>query len=290
MEEQLSTEKPVISIVFGSYKRCRMLKETIKSIRNNKISVPYEIIVIDGGSKDGSIEYLTKQQDIITIVQHNRIKAGDKSIMKHSWGYFMNLAFKMAKGKYILMISDDCLLHPNAVMNGYNLFEKELSSGRKVGAVAFYTSNFPNDTAYMVARTFGDRLNVNNGMYLREALDDVGWLDEDHYRFYCADCDVCLRMYQKGYEVIDSPDSYIEHTMHITTKVRKSNIHEEDFDNYVARWNSIYPDASKESIARWVKKEHTDPAKTYRIILKMMSPRITAVYIREKLRRIFEKT
>ena len=47
-------EKPIISIVLGTYNRKNFLKETIKSIRNNNINVPYEIIVIDGGSSDGS--------------------------------------------------------------------------------------------------------------------------------------------------------------------------------------------------------------------------------------------
>jgi GT2 family glycosyltransferase len=45
-----NSEKTQVSVVLGSYNRRRFLKATIQSIRNNGISVPYEIIVVDGGS------------------------------------------------------------------------------------------------------------------------------------------------------------------------------------------------------------------------------------------------
>ena len=62
---------PTISIVLGSYNRKSFIKNALKTIRENYISVPYEIIVIDGGSTDGSISYLAKQKDLILILQHN---------------------------------------------------------------------------------------------------------------------------------------------------------------------------------------------------------------------------
>jgi glycosyltransferase involved in cell wall biosynthesis len=83
-----------ISIVLGSYNRLPFLKSTIESVRNNKITVSYEIIVIDGGSNDGCMKWLAKQKDIITIVQHNHGKFRGQKIQRRSWGYFMNLGFK----------------------------------------------------------------------------------------------------------------------------------------------------------------------------------------------------
>lgn len=281
MEESL--KEPNVSIVLGSYNRYPFLKETIKSIRNNGIEVPYEIIVIDGGSTDGSTNWLIKQPDIITIVQHNRVKIKEKFAMKRSWGYFMNLGFKSAKGKYILMISDDCLLLPNAVMNGYNLFERELENERKLGAIAFYWRNFPEQTKYKVGLTLGGKMFVNHGMYLQTALVDVGWINEDYYRFYHADGDLCLKMWQKGYEIIDSPDSYVEHTVHISKKVRRSNPNKEDWEKYLERWNGIYYNPEKTNIGGWIEKEYFDPNHTYKAILKI-SPRIAKLYYGKKIK------
>ena len=90
--------KPQISVVLGSFNRRRYLRATLGAVRGHGIAVPYEIIVVDGGSTDGALQYLTKQKDVITIVQHNRGTWQGKPIVRRSWGYFMNLAFKAAQG------------------------------------------------------------------------------------------------------------------------------------------------------------------------------------------------
>lgn len=64
--------KNKISIVLGSYNRLEFIKLAIKSIRNEIINLNSEIIVIDGGSTDVTLNWLLKQKDIITIIQHNR--------------------------------------------------------------------------------------------------------------------------------------------------------------------------------------------------------------------------
>ena len=73
-----------ISVVLGSYNRCSFLKAAIESVRNNGITVPYEIIVVDGGSTDGSFRWLSRQKDIITIIQHNRGTFRGKPIRRRS--------------------------------------------------------------------------------------------------------------------------------------------------------------------------------------------------------------
>ncbi len=64
--------KPLISVVIGSYNRAKFLRLTIESLREELKSLPYETIIVDGGSTDGTLKWLIKQKDIITIVQHNR--------------------------------------------------------------------------------------------------------------------------------------------------------------------------------------------------------------------------
>lgn len=65
--------KPVVNVVLGSYNRKRFLKLTIDSIRKELESCDFshEIIVVDGGSTDGAIGWLSKQKDIVSIIQHN---------------------------------------------------------------------------------------------------------------------------------------------------------------------------------------------------------------------------
>jgi glycosyltransferase involved in cell wall biosynthesis len=244
-----------VSIVLGSFNRLSLLKSTIKSVRDNNITVPYEIIVIDGGSTDGSLTWLLKQRDVLTIVQHNRGKFLGKTIERKSWGYFMNLGFKIAKGKYILMISDDCILVPNSVMNGINHADKLIRDGNNIGAVAFYWRNWPDQINYWVGFVFG-KMFVNHGLYLKAALEKVDWLDEVNYQFYHADGDICLKIWDAGYVVVDSPDSYVEHFSHSNKLRGNRNLapQKKDWETFEARW---YKNGEKSDA--WITKGFNDP-------------------------------
>ena len=249
-----------VSIVLGSYNRKAFLKSTIKSVRENKISYNYEIIVIDGGSDDGSLEWLLKQKDIITIIQYNRGTFQGKEIIRISWGYFMNLGFKCAKGEYILMISDDCLILPNSINKGIFHFDDLRNKNRKVGALAFYWRNWPEQKEYMVGLTF-NKIFVNHGLYLKSALDEIGYIDEDYYLFYHADGDLSLRLLSAGYEVLDTPNSYIEHYSHANLEVRKSNLVKQtvDWNNYLSRWDKDNFEIKGDKIIKY----HIDISNTY---------------------------
>ncbi|MCK4650949.1 glycosyltransferase [Candidatus Babeliales bacterium] len=250
----------LISVVLGSYNRLKFLKLAIESIRQELKNLSHEIFVIDGGSNDGALEWLVEQKDIITIVQHNRGEWNGKKIERKSWGYFINLGFKCAQGKYICMLSDDCLVVPGAIKNGYELFEEELKKGRKVGAVAFYYRNWPKQEKYYVAYTLGNNLYVNHGLYLNDALKDVGYVDEQNYFFYNGDGDLCLKMREKGYECIESENSYVEHYPHANLNVIKSNHKKQKIDNknYFEKWDGIFYDKNKNNVGMLKSKKYKD--------------------------------
>ena len=260
MQPVPATQKTV-SVVLGSYNRRPFLRAALDSIRANGMDLPYEIIVVDGGSTDGSLRYLASQKDVITIIQHNRGRFRGRPVERRSWGYFMNLGFKAAQGKYILMVSDDCLLVPGAIRQGVGLFERLLAGGRPVGALAFYWRDWPGEDRYWVGKTFG-RMFVNHGLYLRRVVEALGGFDEERYRFYHADGDLCLRMWEAGYEVLDCPDAYVEHYAHANLRARKSNEQGQlnDWEAYRRRWSHLEQDPAGAALVR----DYTDPHATYR--------------------------
>lgn len=231
-----------LSIIICTYNRLALLKEAINAIRHNSFTGTMEIIVVDGGSPDGTSAWLAEQKDIITIIQHNRGEVDGRPIDRRSWGYFINLCFKLAQGKYVMMLSDDCIIHPGCIQNSFNHFEEALKGGRKLGALAFYFRNWPVDKSYYVQSTLGDMLMVNHGMFLTEALYRIGFADETSYQFYKGDGDVSLRLWRAGYSIEDCPKAFLEHFFDEKEENRQGNNPLLAIDREASniRWHGIF--------------------------------------------------
>ena len=222
-------------MVLGSLNRRALLQTAIESVRRELSRIDGEIVVVDGGSTDGSIEWLVQQNNIITIVQRNRAELNGVAMRRRSWGGFMNMAFRSAAADLVLMISDDCLLMPGSIEAAIQRIDAATKAGVRVGACAFYFRNWPDEPSYYVQRTLGGNLMVNHGIYVREALEAVGYADEDQYVFYKADTDLSLKIWEAGYQIIDSPGSICEHYLDPAEAARISNNELMDFDRGVMR-------------------------------------------------------
>jgi GT2 family glycosyltransferase len=100
---------------------------------------------------------------------------------------------------------------------------------------------------------------VNHGLYLREALEKVGFIDAQSYFFYHADGDLCLRLDKAGYRCIDSPSSFIEHASHVNAPLKMQNFEhqESDWETYGARWSHL-----GEPKQAWNSTTYTDTERT----------------------------
>jgi len=241
--------KAIISIVIGTYNRKKMLANCLSSIRNNRISIPYEIIVVDGGSSDGTLEWLIKQKDIITIIQHNREQVNNKLVMKRSWGYFMNLGFKASEGDFICMLSDDCYIHKDAVIKGYEVITAETD----VGGCVFPFRNSLVDDVFMYYKTVDEKNIINYGIYKKEVIAEVGWANEDDYKFYFSDIDLSLKIWKSGNKIIISRASLVEHLRHEFDPLRQINEMEkegnQDYIQFKKIWSNEYDFTEERSVA-----------------------------------------
>ena len=98
-------ESPLISLITTTYNSEKYLEETLKSIFNQKYQ-NFEIIIIDGGSKDKTIKIINKYEKKIDYW----ISEKDKGIYDA-----FNKGLKLARGHLIGMVNSDDILKPNAL-------------------------------------------------------------------------------------------------------------------------------------------------------------------------------
>ncbi|MCU0371259.1 MAG: glycosyltransferase, partial [Bacteroidales bacterium] len=94
-----------ISIITPSYNQANFLKETVQSILSQDIDIELEHIVVDGGSTDGSVEYLRSVGDKIRWV----------SEPDHGQADAVNKGIRMATGDIIGWLNSDDLYLPGTL-------------------------------------------------------------------------------------------------------------------------------------------------------------------------------
>ena len=96
-----------LSIITINYNNKNGLDKTIASVLNQTVN-DFEYIVIDGGSKDGSLEIIKKYQENLTYW----VSEPDNGIY-----HAMNKGVKQARNDYCLFLNSGDVLHDNTVIS-----------------------------------------------------------------------------------------------------------------------------------------------------------------------------
>lgn len=127
-----SENHDAVAVVLGSYQRRALLEPCIDSIRHAVGSLPYQIIVVDGGSTDGSRAWLAEQQDVALIAERGPLRGAVHSYDR-GFGYLVDDRFRHAA-----IFNDDDLLLPGKEPSIQRAVET-LNGDVSIGAVAFET-------------------------------------------------------------------------------------------------------------------------------------------------------
>lgn len=95
-----------VCIVVVTYNRLELLKEVVESLRNQTYT-ECQILVVNNGSTDSTLEWLSLQSDIITITQENCGGAG---------GFHTGMKYAAENEyDYCWVMDDDVISEPNAL-------------------------------------------------------------------------------------------------------------------------------------------------------------------------------
>jgi glycosyltransferase involved in cell wall biosynthesis len=189
-----------ISVVTGTYNRLNFLQNLVESIRTSiSNSAPYEIVIVDGGSKDGTIKWCKEQLDIV-LIEHKKLLGAVKAF---------NDGARAARGRYVILANDDIEFLSFSIMAAYTFMQDSL----KVGIGCFYQDR--NKRGWHVERMSA----IVNGKYAavhygqvciipRWLGDEVGWWG-DYLHTYGGDNELSCNVWQLGYPVLPAPCTYI---------------------------------------------------------------------------------
>lgn len=196
---------PLISIVTGTFGRLNLLKAMMTSIRQQlPKGIGYEFVVIDGGSTDGTLEYLRQQADVV-LIEHGELRGAIKAFCDGA---------RAASGEYVILANDDVLFRPGSILRAVVHLETHPSCA----AVAFADNRtslvtgdgkdyrtegagctLPDGTTSMVTY-------AQVGMFRRELGNEAGWWGDTDPVFgkaytYGGDNYLSARLWEAGYTV-----------------------------------------------------------------------------------------
>lgn len=185
----------LLSVVSGTFNRLKYLKAMLESVEKSAPrGVEWEACICDGGSTDGTLEYL-RTHPRVKLLEHGSLKGGIAAF---------NDAAKMAAGDYILVANDDVEIENYSIAKAL----AHLMDHPDVGGVAFYqdrngrelhveTMPMLDSDGHEIALPY-----IQVGILPRFLWEAAGGWGDWGGRTYGGDNYLTMRLYQMGYQVV----------------------------------------------------------------------------------------
>jgi len=231
-----------LSVIIVNYNVKEFLQNLIHSLQKAVSKINHEIIVVDNASDDGSVEFIREKFPNINLIVNQTNLGFSKA---------NNIALKIAKGKFILLINPDTIVsedtitkmieflneHPDAGLAGCKILNPDgslqLACRRSFPGpwtsfckVAGFSTLFPKSKLFAKYNlTYLDEnstyeVDAISGSFMmmkREVYEKVGGFDEQFF-MYGEDLDLCYRIQKNGYKVYYYPGTQIIHYKGESTK------------------------------------------------------------------------
>jgi GT2 family glycosyltransferase len=225
-----------LSIIILNYNTCELTKQAIRSVLESQTGYSYEIILVDNHSVDNSVEEIRREfMDRVNLIEN---------LDNVGFAKGNNIGMEVAQGRYILLLNSDTVIqgntldvmvrfmdkHPKVGAAGCKVvlpdgsLDKACKRGFPTPLSSFYyalgiSRLFPHNprfNQYQLSHLDPDQdypVDCLVGAFMmvrREAIDEVGMLDEDFF-MYGEDIDWCYRLKQAGWVNYYYPETKIIH-------------------------------------------------------------------------------
>lgn len=109
-----------LSIVIVNYNTKKLTIDCIQSVLNSKLNFQYEILVVDNGSSDGSVE------QIKSLFPHIKVISNKENV---GFSKANNQAIRRCSGRYVLLLNSDTIVNENTLDTIICFMDRETSIG-----------------------------------------------------------------------------------------------------------------------------------------------------------------
>jgi len=201
----MSSKYKLLSVIIPVYNESSTIAEVIEKVSNVALAIEKEIIVVDDGSTDGTVEALEQSREKVTHAYLTPVNIGK--------GAAVRIGLTMAKGDIILIQDADLELDPNEFCD----LIKPILDGR---TSVVYGSRFLKQNAVPRIRQLANYvLTRTTNLFFRTKLTDM----ETAYKVFTREAADKLRLTSNrfeiepeitaqlailGYDIVEVPISY----------------------------------------------------------------------------------